>query len=100
MNILPSEIIRLLENFRPLMRLEVFETFTLLITGLLVGEAKHGMVRASVFAAGRLSTCANLGFLYDASSLSTETDGEVDRTCLAFVLRQRLARSNVLDRQQ
>ncbi|MDQ3009815.1 MAG: hypothetical protein M3X11_03820 [Acidobacteriota bacterium] len=50
MNILPSEIIQLLENFRPLMRLEVFESFTLLITGLLVGEAKHGAVRASVFA--------------------------------------------------
>lgn len=50
MNILPSEIIQLLENFRPLLRLEVFETFTLLITGLLVGEAKHGTVRASVFA--------------------------------------------------
>lgn len=50
MNILPSEIIQLLENFRPLMRVEVFETFTLLITGLLVGEAKHGTVRASVFA--------------------------------------------------
>lgn len=50
MNILPSEIIQLLENFRPLMRVEVFETFTLLITGLLVGEAKHGTVRSSVFA--------------------------------------------------
>lgn len=50
MHILPSEIIQWLENFRPLMRLEVFETFTLLITGLLVGEAKHGTVRASVFA--------------------------------------------------
>lgn len=50
MNILPSEIIQFLENFRPLMRIEVFETFTLLITGLLVGEAKQGTVRASVFA--------------------------------------------------
>lgn len=50
MHILPSEIIQWLENFRPLMRLEVFETFTLLITGLLVGEAKHGTARASVFA--------------------------------------------------
>jgi hypothetical protein len=49
-NILPSEIIQLLENFRPLMRVEVFETFTLLLTGLLVGEAKHGTVRSSVFA--------------------------------------------------
>ncbi len=50
MNILPSEIIQLLENFRPLLRLEVFEPLTLLITGLLVGEAKSGTVRASVFA--------------------------------------------------
>lgn len=50
MNILPSEIILFLENFRPLMRVEVFETFTLLMTGLLVGEARHGTVRSSVFA--------------------------------------------------
>lgn len=33
MNVLPSEIIQLLENFHPLMRLEVLETLTLLITG-------------------------------------------------------------------
>jgi hypothetical protein len=51
-NILPSEITQLLANFRPLMRVEVFETFILLITGLLVGEAKHGTVRSSVFAPG------------------------------------------------
>ena len=50
MNILPSELIQWLENFRPLMRVEVFETFTLLLAGLLVGEAKYGTVRASVFA--------------------------------------------------
>jgi hypothetical protein len=45
MNILPPEFIRLLEIFRPLLRAEVFETFKLLLTGLLVGEAKHGTVR-------------------------------------------------------
>jgi hypothetical protein len=50
MHILPPEITQLLENFRPLMRVEVFETFTLLLTGLLIGEAKHGTVRSSVFA--------------------------------------------------
>src|SRR5215510_16021312 len=50
MTILPSVILQLLENFRPLMRVEVFETFTLLLTGLLIGEAKHGTVRSSVFA--------------------------------------------------
>ena len=50
MHILPSEIPQLLENFRPLMRAEVFGTFTLLPTGLIIGEAKHGVVRSSVFA--------------------------------------------------
>lgn len=50
MNILPSEITQLLEYFRPLMRVEAFETFTLHITGLLVGEAKRGTVRSNVFA--------------------------------------------------
>jgi hypothetical protein len=50
MHILPSVITQLLANFRPLMRVEVFETFTLLLTGLLIGEAKHGTVRSSVFA--------------------------------------------------
>lgn len=50
MNILPLEITQLLDNFRPLLRVEVFETFILLITGLLVGESKHGTVRSSVFA--------------------------------------------------
>jgi len=50
MTLLPSVILQLLENFRPLMRVEVFDTFTLLLTGWLVGEAKHGTVRSSVFA--------------------------------------------------
>lgn len=50
MNILPSPIIKFIENFRPLMRSEVFETFSLLISGLLIGEAKYGTVRSSVFA--------------------------------------------------
>src|SRR5215831_7928076 len=50
MNIPPTVIIRLLENFRLLMRVEVFETFTLVITSLPVGEVKHGTARSSVFA--------------------------------------------------
>ena len=49
MNILPSVIIQLLENFRPLMRVEVFETFTLFITGLPVGDEQRETVRSSVF---------------------------------------------------
>jgi hypothetical protein len=39
-----------LSIFRPLLRAEVFESFTYLLGGLLIGEAKHGTVRASAFA--------------------------------------------------
>ena len=51
MDSLPFEIISFISNFRPLFRVEVFETFSYLMTGLLIGEAKHGAVRSSVFAA-------------------------------------------------
>jgi hypothetical protein len=51
MESLPSEIINFIQHFRPLFRAEVFETFCLLLTGLLIGEAKEGTVRSSVFAA-------------------------------------------------
>lgn len=52
MESLPSELISFINQLRPLMRREVFDTFVLLLTGLLIGEAKHGTVRASVFANG------------------------------------------------
>jgi len=50
MDILPSQLVAFITMFRPLMRAEVFDTFSLLLTGLLIGEAKFGAVRASVFA--------------------------------------------------
>lgn len=50
MESLPSEIISFISALRPLMRVEVFDSFCFLFTGLLVGDAKHGTVRASVFA--------------------------------------------------
>lgn len=50
MDILPSQLVTFITMFRPLMRAEVFDTFSLLLTGLLIGEAKFGAVRASVFA--------------------------------------------------
>jgi hypothetical protein len=50
MEILPNAFVECLETFRPLLRHEVFLTFTYLMTGLLAGEAKYGAVRASVFA--------------------------------------------------
>jgi hypothetical protein len=50
LNSLPSEITNFIQLFRPLFRAEVFETFCLLLTGLLIGEAKFGTVRSSVFA--------------------------------------------------
>jgi hypothetical protein len=51
MDILPSQLVAFITMFRPLLRAEVFDTFSLLLTGLLIGEAKFGAVRASVFAA-------------------------------------------------
>jgi len=50
MDSLPLEFIRILPAFRPLFRLEVFTRFGYLLTGLLIGEAKVGTVRARVFA--------------------------------------------------
>lgn len=50
MESLPSEIIHFIHQFRPLFRAEVFDTFCLLLTGLLIGEAKAGTVRSAVFA--------------------------------------------------
>ena len=52
MESLPLELISFINQLRPLMRREVFDTFRLLLTGILVGEAKHGTVRSSVFANG------------------------------------------------
>jgi hypothetical protein len=40
----------ILQTFPPLMRAEVFTSFGYLLTGLLIGEAKAGTARASVFA--------------------------------------------------
>ena len=50
MESLPSELISFISSLRPLMRVEVFDSFCFLLMGLLIGEAKQGTVRASVFA--------------------------------------------------
>lgn len=50
MDSLPPELISFIHSLRPLMRVEVFDSFCFLLMGLLVGEAKHGTVRSSVFA--------------------------------------------------
>src|SRR5712691_8573162 len=50
MDSLPSVLTTILQTFQPLMRSEVFSSFSYLLTGLLIGEAKAGTVRASVFA--------------------------------------------------
>ena len=50
MESLPSALTTILQTFRPLMRVEVFTSFCYLLTGVLLGEAKAGTVRASVFA--------------------------------------------------
>jgi len=50
MDSLPPVLLDFSLVFRPLMRAEVFDSFTYLLCGLLIDEAKHGTVRASVFA--------------------------------------------------
>jgi hypothetical protein len=50
MESLPSAIIQFIHEFRPLFRAEVFDSFSYLLVGLLIGEAKSGTVRAAVFA--------------------------------------------------
>jgi len=50
MDSLPAALTTILLTFRPLMRAEVFTSFCYLLTGLLIGEAKAGTARASVFA--------------------------------------------------
>src|SRR5918992_959939 len=50
MESLPPALLDFISMFRPLLRAEVFDSFTYLLCGLLIGEAKHGTVRASVFA--------------------------------------------------
>jgi hypothetical protein len=50
MDSLPFVLTSILHAFQPLMRGEVCESFCYLLTGLLIGEAKAGTVRASVFA--------------------------------------------------
>jgi hypothetical protein len=50
MESLPLPLITILQTFQPLMRAEVFSSFAYLLTGVLIGEAKAGTARASVFA--------------------------------------------------
>jgi len=50
MESLPPEIVLYIVKFAGLFRTEVFESFFYLFFGVLIGEAKHGTVRASVFA--------------------------------------------------
>ena len=50
MESLPLELVSFIQQMRSLFRVEVFESFCYLLTGILIGEAKQGTVRASVFA--------------------------------------------------
>jgi hypothetical protein len=50
MESLPLKLVSFIQQMRPLFRVEVFESFCYLLTGILIGEAKQGTVRASVFA--------------------------------------------------
>ena len=50
MESLPPAIVDFIQLLRPLFRAEVFTSFSSLMLGILIGEAKYGTARASVFA--------------------------------------------------
>ena len=50
MESVPSAIVDFIQLWRPLFRAEVFTSFSYLMLGILIGEAKYGTARASVFA--------------------------------------------------
>lgn len=50
MESLPPELVSFIQQMRSLFRAEVIESFCYLLTGILIGEAKQGTVRSSVFA--------------------------------------------------
>src|SRR5215510_12447050 len=50
MESLPPAIVDFIHLLRPLFRAEVFTSFSYLMLGILIGEAKYGTARASVFA--------------------------------------------------
>ena len=50
MESLPPAIVDFIQLLRPLLRAEVFTSFSYLMLGILIGEAKYGTARASVFA--------------------------------------------------
>ena len=50
MESLPPAIVDFIHLLRPVFRAEVFTSFSYLMLGILIGEAKYGTARASVFA--------------------------------------------------
>jgi hypothetical protein len=60
-----------------LFRLEVFESFCYLLTGILIGETKGGTVRASVFCPRGLMAAAAVRPLLSSQNLTSGLHGEV-----------------------
>jgi hypothetical protein len=54
---------------------------------LLIGEAKHGTVRATVFAPAVLTTATLVGFILPPQALATSADGAVDREGFDYSMR-------------
>lgn len=90
MDSLPPVLLEFISVFGPFMRAEVFDSFTYLLCGLLIGEAKHGTGRASVFAPTVLTTATLVGFILPAQALATRPDGAVDREGLDYPRAKRV----------
>mgnify|MGYP006915178228 CR=1 FL=1 len=97
MSILPEALSQCLAVFRPLLRHEVYLTFTYVMTGLLAGEAKWGAVRGERLRTRDVPTVAHLGLLHHASRLAATLDGRARRTGAAASLRRGAPDAALLD---
>ena len=98
MESLPLELVSFLAHFRPLMRAEVFDTFSYLLCGLLIGVrlARHG-ARLGL-RPGYLSAATLERPVLPAQALAASTDGAVDSSRLVHALSGATAGALVLAR--
>ena len=97
MESLPLPLTTSLQTFQSLMRAEVFSSFSYLLTGVLIGEAKAGTARASVFAPRRLLAPTSVGSVLASQAVGPGVDGPPGGRRLDLSLPSRSARAVVMD---
>ena len=98
MHSLPLELVSFIQSLRPLMRTEVFDSFSYLICGILIGEAKYGTVRAKCLCASRLPSSTALGSVLPPQVIASTVHGGSRSTRFGSDLPSRIAKAALLDR--